>query len=159
MGPGRGLNPVPSAGRVRDPVRARWSSSVPDDTVARAGARSLRLELEPGRYADTTLRRSFGDWNGYTHLEMSLYNPDEAIQSAITNTSGASGLTTGINGRYFIAPGWNDLRIPITEIRAAPAERPLDLADLSQMVICTVDLEHPRRLYLDRGRLSRGEAP
>jgi hypothetical protein len=63
------------------------------------------------------------------------------------------------NGRYLIAPGWNDLRIPIAEIRAAPTERALDLANLSQMVIFTVDLAHPRRLYLDRVRLSRGGAP
>jgi hypothetical protein len=60
------------------------------------------------------------------------------------------------NGRYLIAPGWNDLRIPIAEIRAAPAERALDLADLSELVLFTVDLAHPRRLYLDRARLSRG---
>jgi hypothetical protein len=143
----------------------RWSSGVPDDTVARAGARSLRLELEPGRYAGTTLRRSFGDWNGYTHLEMSLYNPDEAILPLTVSIRDREHERRGgaypdrFNGRYSIAPGWNDLRIPIAEIRAAPAERALDLADLSQMVIFTVDLEHPRRLYLDRVRLSHGGAP
>ena len=109
----------------------RWSSGVPDDSVARAGARSLRIELEPGRYAGTTLQRSFGDWSGYTHLEMSLYNPDETILPLTVSIRDREHFRRGgayhdrFNGRYPIAPGWNDLRIPIAEIRAAPAERAL----------------------------------
>lgn len=52
----------------------RWSSGTRVGTVARSGADSLRIELSPGRYAGTTLRRSFGDWRGYHYLEMSLVN-------------------------------------------------------------------------------------
>ncbi len=143
----------------------RWSSGVPDDSVARAGARSLRVELEPGRYAGTTLQRSFGDWSDYTHLEMSLYNPDEAVLPLTISIRDHEHFRRGgayqdrFNGRYLVGSGWNDLRIPIAEIRAAPAERELDLADLSELALFTVDLKHPRLLYLDRVRLSHVGAP
>ena len=98
-------------------------------------------------------------------MEMSLYNPDDTILPLTVSIRDHEHFRRGgayqdrFNGRYFIAPGWNDLRIPIAEIRAAPAERALDLAGLSELVIFTVDLEHPRLLYLDRVRLSCDGTP
>lgn len=139
----------------------RWSSGVPDAGVARTGVRSLRLDLEPGRYAGTTLQRSFGDWSGYAYLEMSLYNPDEETLPITVSIRDHEHFRRGgayedrYNGEFILAQGWNDLRIPLAEVRDAPAERTLDLSDLGEVVIFTVDLQHPRVLYLDRVRLRR----
>ena len=139
----------------------RWSSGAPNETVTRAGARSLRIELEPGRYAGATLRRSFGDWSGYAYLEMSLYNPDvEALPITVSIRDHEHFRRGGeyhdrFNGQFDLQHGWNDLRISVAGIRDAPAERTLDLADLSEMVIFTANLEQHRVLYLDRVRLSR----
>ena len=139
----------------------RWASGVPDAAVARTGARSLRLDLEPGRYAGTTLQRSFGDWSGYAYLEMSLYNPDEQTLPITVSIRDHEHFRRGgayedrYNGEFIVQRGWNDLRIPLSEVRDAPAERTLDLADLREVVIFTVDLQYPRVLYLDRVRLRR----
>jgi hypothetical protein len=139
----------------------RWASGVPDAAVARTGARSLRLDLEPGRYAGTTLQRSFGDWSGYAYLEISLYNPDEQTLPITVSIRDREHFRRGgayedrYNGEFIVQRGWNDLRIPLSEVRDAPAERSLDLADLGEVVIFTVDLQYPRVLYLDRVRLRR----
>ena len=139
----------------------RWSSGAPDGTVARSGARSLRIELSPGRYAGTTLRRSFGDWREYTHLDMSLFNPDtEPLTFSVSIRDGEHFRRGGhypdrYNGRFVISPGWNDLRIPVEQIRTAPQGRELDLSDVAEMVIFTANLTQPRVIHLDRVKLTR----
>jgi len=141
----------------------RWSAGVPDGTIVRMGTRSLRVELEPGRYAGTMLQRSFGDWRGFAHLELSLYNPDVEPLPVTVSIRDQEHFRRGgepqdrFDRRFTIEPGWNDLRIAIPEIRDAPAQRSLDLDDLSQMVIFTSELEYARLLYLDRVRLTGQE--
>ena len=139
----------------------RWSGGVPDDTVARSGERSLRLDLQPeARYAGTTLRRSFGDWSSYAFLELSLYNPDdEPLRITVSIRDHAHFKRGGVyhdrfNRSFILETGWNDLRIPITDIRNAPAERSLDLSDLAEVVIFTSTHQQHRTLYLDRVRLT-----
>ena len=138
----------------------RWSSGESVAGVARTGVRSLRVYLEPGRYAGTTLQRSFGDWRGYAYLELSLYNPvEETLPITVSirdhehfRHGGAYG--DRYNGRFIVQQGWNDLRIPLSEVRDAPARRTLDLADIGEVVIFTANLQHTRIIYLDRVRLS-----
>ena len=57
------------------------------------------------------------------------------------------------NRRFEMRPGWNDVAIPIADIKNAPAERKLELDDLSEVVIFTVNPPKPRQMYLDYVRL------
>ena len=57
------------------------------------------------------------------------------------------------NRKFVLRPGWNDVAIPIVDIQNAPLERKLELDDLSEVVIFTVDPPAPRRMYLDYVRL------
>ena len=139
----------------------RWSSGVPDDTVARTGERSLRLDLEPeARDAGTTLRRSFGDWSGYAWLEMSLYNPDDEPLRMTVSIRDRLSLKHGdpyhdrFDRSFTLERGWNDLRISIADIREAPAERSLHLSDLAEVEIFTSTHQQHHTFYLDRVRLT-----
>jgi hypothetical protein len=138
----------------------RWSSGVPDPTVARVGRRSLRVELTPGAYAGTTLLRSFGDWNGHDHVELSIYNPDDDLLPITVSIRDREHFERGglyddrYNGHFVVGNGWNDLRLPVSAIRYAPARRTLDLSDLSEMVIFSADLRHSRIIHVDRVRLT-----
>jgi hypothetical protein len=138
----------------------RWSSGVPERTRARTGSRSLRVDLEPGRFAGTTLRRSFGDWSGFAYLEMSLYNPEPEALPIVVSIRDREHFRRGgdyadrFNGQFELEQGWNDLRIPVAGIRDAPTERRLELGDLSEMVVFTADLERPQVIWLDRVRLA-----
>jgi hypothetical protein len=80
----------------------RWSSGFQDIARARTGSRSLRVDLEPGRYAGTALLRSFGDWSGFAYLEMSLYNPE----------SQALPIVVSIRDRRALPAGWG-VRRPV----------------------------------------------
>ncbi|MCC5812021.1 MAG: hypothetical protein JJU06_16820 [Ectothiorhodospiraceae bacterium] len=134
----------------------RWSSGTVTTEMARAGSRSLRLDLQPGRYSGTMMRRSFGDWSEFTHFRFSIYNPD--IQPLILTVSirdhahfQRGGLYNDrFNQRYTLERGWNDISIPIETIRAAPRERQLDVSDLAEVVLFTSNLTRPRVIYLDQ---------
>lgn len=139
---------------------SRWSTGEPDDRFARIGQQSLRLDLEPARYAGTVRRRSFGDWSGYDALEFSIYNPADPLTITVTvrdreHFRRGGAYRDRFNRRFILRPGWNEVRIPIRDIREAPAERTLDLADLAELAIFTVKLEQQHTLYLDHVRVTR----
>jgi len=139
----------------------RWSRGTRDSSVQRNGSHSLRLDLAPGRFPGTTLLRSVGDWRGHRILLISLFNPAEqplALTIAIHDHAHAGrggAYADRYNGEFLLEQGWNDLRIPIRDIRDAPLERQLDLGELSHVMLFTVDLEEHRTLYLDQVRLVR----
>jgi VanZ family protein len=139
----------------------RWSSGAIDTRVARNGKRSLNVLLKTGKYSGTTLQRSFGDWRGYTTLAFSLYNPDPQPLSIIVSIRDWEHFRRGgefddrFNRTFWINKGWNDIAIPVADIENAPAERKLELNRLSEMVIFTMALPEPRRIYLDHVRLVR----
>ncbi|TVP85568.1 MAG: VanZ family protein [Thioalkalivibrio sp.] len=139
----------------------RWSNGQPSDTIARAGSRSLRIELAPGAWPSfgTHMQRSFGDWSEYAYLELSLFNPDDESLRVGLSIRDREHFRAGRSYRNRYATrleldrGWNDVRIPIAEIRDGPQERQLDLNQIAELAIFTVDLEGPRVVFLDRVRV------
>jgi len=142
----------------------RWSRGVIVRDISRHGTHSLRVDLGIDRrkkYRGTTLRRSFGDWRGYKTFAFSLFNPDDppltitvSIRDHENNRRGGE-YHDRFNHRFAMQPGWNDVAIPISDIQNSPEERKLELDDLSEVVIFTVDPPAPRRMYLDYVRLIR----
>ena len=139
----------------------RWSSGEIDRGIARHGQCSLRVFLGTQKYAGTTLKRSFGDWRGYSTLAFSIYNPDPDLLMITVSIRDYEHFRRGgeysdrFNRSFNIEQGWNDVHIPIADIENAPSARRLELDRLSEMVIFTVDLPEPRLFYLDHVRLIR----
>jgi len=140
----------------------RWWSGVIAEGIARRGTHALEVDLGLDRekkYPGTTLRRSFGDWRGYTTFAFSIYVPDEHPLPLTVSIRDRAHFDRGgeyhdrFNRRFDLRPGWNDAAIPIADIQNAPLERKLELDDLSEVVIFTVDPPAPRRMYLDYVRL------
>lgn len=137
----------------------RWSAGEPDDSIARIGERSLRVDLKPGRFPGTTLRRSLGDWSHYDTLELSIYNPAAPLSITVSirdhdNANRGGAYSDRFNRRFLLRPGWNDLTIPVDDVRNAPAQRQQNLDNLAMLAIFTANLDEQRTLYLDRVRLS-----
>ncbi|SEO98413.1 VanZ family protein [Aquisalimonas asiatica] len=139
----------------------RWTRGTQDDAFARTGNRSLRVDLEPARYAGTTLRRSLGDWHGFDSLAFSVYNASHDPLTVTVSVWDHHHRNNGgpyadrFNQRYQLLPGWNDIRIPLDAIRTAPAERTMALDDMAEFAVFTTNLEEPRTIYLDAVRLER----
>jgi hypothetical protein len=137
----------------------RWSNGEIDNDIARHGQCSLRVFLGTERYAGTTLKRSFGDWSGYSTLAFSIYNPDPGMLVLSVSIRDHEHFRRGgeygdrFNSTFRIEQGWNDVHIPIAQIENAPSARRLELDRLSEIVIFAVDLPKPRLFYLDYVRL------
>lgn len=136
----------------------RWSTGEPSAQHTRWGGRSLRLDLQPGRFVGTSLRRSLGDWRDYKYLTISLYNPDRPLMVTVSIRDHAHFQRGGAyrdryNQRFALEHGWNTLTIPVRDVRMAPAEREQDLTDLAELAVFTTNLEEPRTLFLDRVHL------
>ena len=137
----------------------RWCSGEIDTDVARHGASSLRVALDTQKYAGTTLKRSFGDWKGFSIFAFSLYNPDPDPLRMIVSIRDEEHFRRGgeyhdrFNRAFMMAQGWNDVYIAVADIENAPSERKLELNHLSEVVIFTVDPPAPRVMYLDYVRL------
>lgn len=137
----------------------RWSSGEIDKGIARHGERSLRVSLGTRKYEGTTLKRSFGDWRGYSTFAFSIYNPDPDDLPITVSIRDEEHFRRGgeyndrFNRVFTIEAGWNDVYIPIADIENAPSARKLELDHLSEVVIFTVDPPAPRVMYLDYVRL------
>ncbi|MFO7858470.1 MAG: hypothetical protein R6V11_06060 [Ectothiorhodospiraceae bacterium] len=136
----------------------RWSNGEPSERHTRWGGRSLRVDLPPGRFVGTSLRRSLGDWGDYKYLTISVYNPDRPLMITVSIRDHAHFQRGGayrdrFNRRFVLKGGWNTLTIPVRDVRTAPAEREQNLADLAELAVFTTNLEQTRTLYLDRVQL------
>ena len=140
----------------------RWSSGTLDTSITRTGGRSLRVTLHSGRlYTGTTLRRSFGDWSDYETAELAIYVPDEAAITVTISIRDREHFARGgayadrFNRNVTLQQGWNDIRIPIDDIRNAPRDRTLDVSDLTELAIFASRPEQTREIHLDALRLTR----
>ena len=139
----------------------RWSSGEIHKGIARHGVKSLRVSLGTQKYAGTTLKRSFGDWRGYSTFAFSLYNPDPNPLRITLSIRDEEHFRRGgeyqdrFNRAFTMEQGWNDVSIPIADIENAPSARKLELDHLSEVVIFTVDPPAPRVMYLDYVHLKK----
>ncbi|HDQ40783.1 MAG TPA: hypothetical protein ENN39_07115 [Desulfonatronum sp.] len=139
----------------------RWTSGDIVSGVSRQGQASLRVHLKAHEtYPGTTLTYGFGDWEGYAALELSFYNTGQdplrmmvSIRDLEHSRNRHKGIRDRFDRTFLIQPGWNDLRIPVDDIRAAPNGRTLDLGRLTSLVVFTMHLPEDRVIHLDQVRL------
>jgi len=140
----------------------RWSGSAAfGRTTApqRDGERALRVEFGTGTYSGVTLAHFPGNWSGYQALTFQVFNPEPEslelhckVHDREHRRRGRS-FADRFNRKLTVAPGWNDFRLPLEEIRAAPRDRAMDLSQVVVLQFFTVRLPRPRTLYLDAVRL------
>ncbi len=127
----------------------------------RKGRRALRVRLGTEQYSGVQLVHFPGDWRGYRELAFSAFNPAPEPLVLVckvfdeTHRQRGSPLSDRFNRQITLEPGWNDVEIPLDEIRAAPADRVLDLARVANLSWFSIRLPEPRTFYLDAVELRR----
>lgn len=126
-----------------------------DDTVARQGEKSLKVQLTTKQYSGVSLSYFPRDWRQYKKLCLSVYNPDPTeliLNGRIHDAShGENGhaYSDRFNRQFTLNQGWNDFQIALDEVRMAPMGRTMDMQKIEAVKVFVMEQPHPRVIYID----------
>jgi len=140
---------------------AYYSKVTIDTSVATSGRASMKIMLSISKYSGIFLKHFPTNWEDYRHLNFSLYNPD--IDSLIlvirihdeNHRNYNYHYSDRFNKHVTITSGWNNISIPLQEIKVAPKTRLINLAKIEMLGIFAVNLPQPRTIYIDHVKLTR----
>jgi len=129
------------------------------DLVHTQGNFSLQLKLHATEYSGINIARSYPDWSPYNYLRIDIYIPETEPLGIVIRVNDIAHDLGGwkdddrYNYRTRLYPGWNNLTLPIDDIRKGPTSRLMDLQEISSIGIFTVRLPDVRVIYIDNIRL------
>ena len=131
--------------------------------VAIEGQASLKVQLSTDEYSGTGINRIPRDWRNYQWLVFELFIPDnganrESLRLALIvydriHYEDGFRYDNRFNKRLVVGPGWNHFQISLDEIKNAPANRQMDMANIFHIGLFTSELEYPQTVFLDYFRL------
>jgi hypothetical protein len=126
------------------------------DSAARKGKNSLQVIFKKFKFSDISLVNFPRDWRGYKNLIYYVYSPEKdsfilhmRIYDIKYNRRDISERDDRYNGQFMIRSGWNEIILPMEDIRTAPLSRQLDLSSLTRIRFFTEYLPKDRKVYLD----------
>lgn len=123
---------------------------------ATSGRRSAEVRLLPGVYPGVNSDYFYGDWRGYQSLAFDVYLPDSnplSVSMRIDDKHHNQEHSDRYNHTFTLAPGLNPIRVPLADVAAAPATRPMDMSAITVICLFAYRLETPRTIYIDNIRL------
>ncbi len=149
------------------PIDAPAAGAEPDAAASRPGSargagsaiRAIRVPLDRGRWPGVTLEEPVPDWRGWRAFVVELANPDDQpveiqvrVNDRLHDNRFEDRFTIGIalpprsRGRF---------EFPLADIERAPAGRPMDLAEISKVIVHHVGPAPDRSFFVERLSLSR----
>ncbi len=135
----------------------RWSGPVsPARLISENGSqRVMQLNFGTQRYSTVSLDWFEGNWLGFETLVISAYLPGSeqlALTLKINDEThyreDGGAYEDRYNGVLQLKPGWNHLELALADIENAPANRQMDMAQVTQFNIFSTSLPRVRQLYL-----------
>jgi hypothetical protein len=120
------------------------------------GRWSLRLDLRGGRYPGATMGEPTPNWERYRFLafDVTLQGADALdFVLKVADTPHNWEREDRFERRLRLARGRQLVRVPLAEIRSAPAWRAMDLRQVTMVQFFAVNPPRPVRVYLDNLRL------
>ena len=125
-----------------------WAKS-PGDKVG-------RVVFHPVRYPSVRITQPYPEWRGFGYFAVDIFSelPEEhTIVLRIHDQQHNWQYEDRFNTAITVAPGFNRIRIPLNEIRNAPAGREMDLSAIQSVVFFAVSPSESFVLYFDNIRL------
>ena len=110
----------------------------------------------PTKYPGIRIDEPFSDWRGYKSLQIEIYSDLPETQSLVVRIDDAhhnQEHSDRYNQTFRIMSGLNQIRIPVQDIRQAPASRHMDLGAIKTVLLFAVSPPQPFVLYIDNIRL------
>lgn len=132
-----------------------------DETVARQGEKSLKVQLTTKKYSGVSLSHFPGDWRQYKKLCFSVFNPDpEELRIVgrihdVWHKDNKYAYSDRFNREFFLRQGWNDIEIVLDEVWKAPRGRKMDMQQIEAVKVFVMEQPHPRVIYIDNLYLAK----
>lgn len=123
------------------------------------GNYSLQIMLTKDPYSGIKFGRLINDWRGFKRLSFDIYNPDSQVFNMTIRVNDNQhkqhdwSMADRFNQSFQLAHGWNYLSFSLDDIQHAPANRLMDLSQISWVEIFVGKLPESRIIYLDNLRL------
>lgn len=121
----------------------------------RHGRASLEVRSVPNHASGVELRLNALDLSGYESFAFSVFNPGTLsdLQLRIDDFEDCTELDSRFNRSFTLAPGWNEIRVPLTEIAATRSGRRLNLSALRRALFFVEKSPEKQRWLLDEIRV------
>jgi VanZ family protein len=99
------------------------------------------------------INNPFADWSDYQTLVFTVFSPEPAafeVVLRIDDMDATVATTDRFHRRLTIAPGHNEFRIVVDDVRLSPETRELDLGALENVVLFMDQPERDHHLFVDR---------
>ncbi|VAW35773.1 hypothetical protein MNBD_DELTA03-1599, partial [hydrothermal vent metagenome] len=126
---------------------------------ARQGNFSLRVSLSTATYSGVHLEYFPHNWQGLSFLAFSIYNAGLrplTITVRVNDKKHEEGpqlYKDRYNRSFSIHHGWNDIKISLAAIRNAPANRKMNMSEISELGFFVIRQKKARVIFLDDVRL------
>lgn len=141
-----------------DSQLSRWDVNKADLFISRdiqiKGENTLLVSFQPGKYPDVTLQHFMRNWSGYEYIYFRLFNPElKLIEIEIKiydyfHTKKNYKRSDRFNMVVQLKDGWNEIKIPLTEVKNSPIKRKMDLSKIKSLSLFLNNLTQPVKLYL-----------
>jgi hypothetical protein len=145
----------------RDRWRANRVKTEIGDTYAKSGSKGMKVTFLPATYPSINLRDFITDWTDFQSLRISIFNPKNhtikivlKIDDHIHHHRGYR-FEDRFNMTFNIDQGWNDLSIPLNDIRNAPNNRMMAMNEIFSVSLFMIRVKQPKTIYIDDVYLSR----
>jgi len=144
--------------------KSRWMNTQQlnnEKSLVRHGAGALRVQLSTAKYSGTTLFHFPENWQGFSLLHWSAYNPQpEALTLTLRindteHKQHGSAYDDRFNKKFILQPGWNDLVVNLKQVRHAPKGRTMDMQHIESLGLFVVQQDKPKEIILDHFYLTR----
>lgn len=131
------------------PLPARWA--------ARADEAALRVIFLGTPYPGISIREPRGDWSAYTTLALDITNPtgeELRLSLRIDDAHHNQQFDDRFNASYCLPAGERTVvRIPLSEVRAGPVRRVLDMKNVAAIFLFRANASRAGEMYLSRAWL------
>lgn len=142
---------------------SRWKSSYSrlsiSDKKKHEGQHSLKMDFLPAKYSTVSLLFLEKNWSSYQFLKFSLFNSELRSLNVVAKIydeehTHSYNHNDRFNRTLTLTPGWNEIVIPIDNVRLGPIYRELNLTEIKSFSLFVIGLEKPASIHLDNLRLT-----
>ena len=152
-----------SFNRAEELDRFEWSALAPASLVRldRGGSgqrQAVRVVFSPGVYPGFTLKYFPRDWRVFQHFVLSCTSVSDVpfeVTIRLDDMQHNEDYFDRFNRRYVLAPGRNEICIPLAAVEAAPRGRKFDLGHVRSVMIFAYRLKAQREILVESLRLER----